>query len=160
MIIESRFVKRMMALVLITSFVVLMVASGAFARDLTKGQTLYVPAYSYIYHGNKGAKINVTTTLSVRNTSREKEIRILRVDYHDTKGKLIRSYIEEPVVMAPLESLRYIVKLDDATGGSGANFIIEWEADSAVDKPIVETIMLGTGASFGFAFLTQAVEVE
>ena len=132
----------------------------AHARIRVNGQTLYVPAYSYIYHGNKNAKLNVTTTLSVRNTSRTQELRIVKVEYYNTEGKLLRSYLKEPITMTPLQSLRYIVNLDDDSGGSGANFIITWEADQAIDAPIVETIMLGTGASFGFAFLTDAVEIE
>lgn len=130
------------------------------ARTMQNGQTLYVPAYSYIYHGNKEAKINLTTTLSIRNTSRAEGIRILSVEFYDTAGKLLRSYLDEPVLMKPLESLRYVVKLDDDEGGSGANFIVKWEADKAVDVPIVESIMLGTGSSYGFAFLTQGVPIE
>lgn len=132
----------------------------ASARTKQNGQILYIPAYSYIYHGNKEAKINLTTTLSVRNTSRTENIRILSVEFYNTDGKLLRSYVDEPVVMKPLQSLRYIVKLDDDEGGSGANFILEWEAENAVDVPIVESIMLGTGSSYGFAFLTQGVPIE
>ena len=130
------------------------------ARTMQNRQTLYVPAYSYIYHGNKEAKINLTTTLSIRNTSRAEGIRVLSVEFYDTAGKLLRSYLDEPVLMKPLESLRYVVKLDDDEGGSGANFIVKWEADKAVDVPIVESIMLGTGSSYGFAFLTQGVPIE
>lgn len=130
------------------------------ARTMQNGQTLYVPAYSYIYHGNKEAKLNLTTTLSIRNTSRAEGIRVLSVEFYDTAGKLLRSYLDEPVLMKPLESLRYVVKLDDDEGGSGANFIVKWEADKAVDVPIVESIMLGTGSSYGFAFLTQGVPIE
>ena len=130
------------------------------ARTMQNGQTLYVPAYSYIYHGNKEAKLNLTTTLSIRNTSRTEGIRVLSVEFYDTAGKLLRSYLDEPVLMKPLESLRYVVKLDDDEGGSGANFIVKWEADKAVDVPIVESIMLGTGSSYGFAFLTQGVPIE
>ncbi|OBQ52684.1 DUF3124 domain-containing protein [Halodesulfovibrio spirochaetisodalis] len=132
----------------------------ASARTRLNGQTLYAPAYSYIYHGNREATINLTTTLSVRNTSRKETIRITSVEYYNTEGKLLRSYLDKPVVMAPLQSIRYIVSLNDDEGGSGANFIVKWEADKAVDVPIVESIMLGTGSSYGFAFLTQAVPIE
>ncbi|SHJ49040.1 DUF3124 domain-containing protein [Halodesulfovibrio aestuarii] len=140
--------------------VVALLPTWASARAMQKEQTLYVPAYSYIYHGNKEAKIKLTTTLSVRNTSRTESIRIVSVDYYDTDGKLLRSYVKEPVVMKPLQSLRYIVSLDDEEGGSGANFVLKWEADKAVDVPIIESIMLGTGSSYGFSFLTQGVPIE
>lgn len=130
------------------------------ARTKQNKQTLYVPAYSYIYHGNKEAKINLTTTLSIRNTSRKEDIRILSVEFYDTDGKLLRSYLEQPVIMKPLQSVRYVVKLDDDSGGSGANFIVKWDAEKAVDVPIIESIMLGTGSSYGFAFLTQGVPIE
>ncbi|MCT4534484.1 DUF3124 domain-containing protein [Halodesulfovibrio sp.] len=134
--------------------------SNGSARTRQNGQTLYVPAYAYIYHGNKEAKINVTTTLSVRNTSRTESIRITSLEFFDTDGKLLRRYDDLPAVMNPLQSLRYVIRLDDDSGGSGANFILKWEADRAVDVPIVESIMLGTGSSYGFAFVSQAVPIQ
>ncbi|MDY0219897.1 MAG: DUF3124 domain-containing protein [Desulfobacterium sp.] len=37
-----------------------------------------------------------------------------------------------------------IVSENDRIGGSGANFIVEWTAETAVNPSIVETIMIGT----------------
>lgn len=155
---KTRYVSWMMGVFLFVAVALSPVISAA--RTMQNGQTLYVPAYSYIYHGNKEAKINLTSTLSIRNTSRTENIRILSVEFYNTGGKLLRSYLDEPVVMTPLQTLRYVVKRDDDEGGSGANFILKWDAAKAVDVPIIESIMLGTGSSYGFAFLTQGVPIE
>ena len=43
-----------------------------------EGQTVYVPAYSHVYHG-AGAPYLLTITLSVRNTSLDSEISVTSV---------------------------------------------------------------------------------
>ena len=140
--------------------VVLANSSLCEARTKLNGQTLYVPVYSHIYFGNKDAKIQLTTTISIRNTSREGTLQIDRVAYYNTEGELIRTYVDKPFTMQPLQSMRYVIKLKDKAGGSGANLIVVWSSEEEIDKPIVEAISLGTGASFGFSFLTDAVEIE
>ena len=145
---------------LIASVLIVASAGVCEARKKLNKQTLYVPVYSHIYFGNRGAKINLTTTISIRNTSRVDSLWIDTVEYYDTEGKLIRTYLDKPMQMKPLQSIKYIIKLNDDTGGSGANFIVSWRADQAIDEPIVEAISLGTGASFGFSFLTDAVAIE
>ncbi len=38
------------------------------------------------------------------------------------------------------------------TGGSGANFIVRWEADSPVSPPVTEGIMISTASQLGISF--------
>jgi hypothetical protein len=79
--------------------------SGVAARAAVRhyqGQTVYVPVYSYIYYGNKPHKINLTATLSVRNTSLAHPIRIMAVRYVDSHGKTVREYVTQPVELASL----------------------------------------------------------
>jgi hypothetical protein len=52
------------------------------------GQTLYVPAYSHIYHQEDQPRL-LTVTLSVRNTDRDNEIVVSTVKYFDTRSSRI-----------------------------------------------------------------------
>jgi len=58
--------------------------------DLSKGQRVYVPAYSHIYSGNKERPFLLTVTLSIRNIDPTQSIKIILVDYYETQGKLLK----------------------------------------------------------------------
>ena len=123
--------------------------------DLSKGQFVYVPAYSHIYSGNKARPFLLTVTLSIRNVDPKYPITLTIVDYYETNGKLLKNYLTEPVSIKPLESLRYIIPERDKAGGSGANFNIVWQADTLVNPPIIETIMIGTQGQQGISFASR-----
>jgi len=118
-------------------------AQATRATDLSQGQTIYVPAYSHIYVGNREQPFLLTITLSIRNTDARYPVTITTADYYDTKGKRIRKYLEKPVSLGPWESIRYVVPQKDKSGGSGANFVVEWNSEKAVNPLLVETIMVG-----------------
>jgi hypothetical protein len=118
------------------------------------GRAVYVPAYSHIY-SRGGQPFLLEVTLSVRNTDPELPIRIDRVRYHDTQGSLIRELGEAPLTLAPLQTASYLVEKRDIAGGSGANFIVEWSADEAVNPPIVETVMIGVDTSHNLSFTSR-----
>lgn len=122
---------------------------------LSKGQIIYVPAYSHIYSGNREQPFLLTVTLSIRNIDPKHQIKITAVDYYETQGKLLKKYLDTPVLLNPLESLRYIVPEIDKSGGSGANFIVEWKSEKYINPPIVETIMIGTQNQQGISFTSR-----
>ncbi len=122
---------------------------------LSDGQTIYVPAYSHIYSGNREQPFLLTVTLSIRNIDPKHQIKITIVDYYETQGKLLKKYVEKPVIIDPLESLRYVIPERDKAGGSGANFIVEWKSDKFVNPPIVESIMIGTKSNQGVSFTSR-----
>ena len=65
-------------------FFVFSVAFQVQAKDcyeLSKGQTLYVPAYSHIYIGNKANLYQLTVTLSIRNIDPLNPITLTVVDF-------------------------------------------------------------------------------
>lgn len=126
---------------------------------LSKGQILYVPAYSHIYIGNKETPFLLTITLSIRNIDPKHQIEITLVDYYETQGKLLERHIDKPIVLEALKSLRYVIPERDKKGGSGANFIIEWRSDRFVNPPIVESIMIGTQSSQGISFTSRGQEI-
>jgi hypothetical protein len=124
-------------------------------NGLSEGQTVYVPAYSHIYMGNREKPFLLTVTLSIRNIDPRHRITITTVDYYKTLGTRVEKKIEKPVILNPLESIRYIIPESDSTGGSGANFIVKWESDRPVNPPILESIMIGTQNQQGISFSSR-----
>lgn len=122
---------------------------------LSIGQAIYVPAYSHIYSGDREKQFLLTVTLSIRNIDPKHQIIITAVDYYESRGKLLKKYLDKPITLYPLESLRYIVPQSDETGGSGANFMVEWKSDKFVNPPIVESIMIGTQSQQGISFTSR-----
>src|SRR5512139_3072136 len=84
---------------------------------LSKGQTVYVPAYSHVLIGDHPLEFNLATTLSVRNTDTKQEITVRKVSYFDSNGKLIRAMLTEPVRLKPLASTSFFIKETDTSGG-------------------------------------------
>ena len=133
--------------------------AAATQLELSKGQRVYVPAYSHIYSGNKERPFQLTVTLSIRNIDPTNTIKVTLVNYYETQGKLLESYIDKTIKLNPLESLRYVIPERDKSGGSGANFIVEWHSDKYVNRPIIESIMIGTQSSQGVSFSSRGREI-
>jgi len=127
--------------------------------ELSKGQHIYVPAYSHIYSGDREKPFLLTVTLSIRNIDPNHQIKITVVDYYETQGKLLKKYIDKPTILNPLESLRYVIPEKDKSGGSGANFMVKWQSDKFVNPPIIESIMIGTQSQQGVSFTSRGQEV-
>ncbi len=127
--------------------------------ELSKGQILYVPAYSHIYSGNRENPFLLTVTLSIRNIDSRHQIKVTLVDYYETQGKLLKKLIDKPIILNPLESLRYVIPERDKSGGSGANFLVEWQSEKLINPPIVESIMIGTQSTQGISFTSRGKEI-
>ncbi len=128
--------------------------------ELSKGQTLYVPAYSHIYIGHKGTPYMLAVTLSIRNIDPVMSLTLTTVDYHDTEGVLIKKNLTTPVVLKPMASTRFVIPAPDKTGGSGANFIVKWSSMDPMNAPIVESIMIGTQSQQGISFTSRGQEIK
>jgi hypothetical protein len=122
---------------------------------LSHGQTIYVPAYSHIYSGDRERPFLLTVTLSIRNIDPNNLIKVTTVDYYETQGNLLKKFLSKPVVLKPLESIRYVIPERHKAGGSGANFIVEWKSDKSVNPPIVESVMIGTQSQQGISFTSR-----
>lgn len=145
------------------SILTILSATEAIAADSSvksTGQTVYVPAYSHIYHGNREAKLLLSVTLSIRNIDPENSISISVVDYYETAGKLLKHFIGKPITLGPLGSERYIIPQNDASGGSGANFIVVWQAEAPTNPPIIETVMIGTQSQLGISFTSRGQSLQ
>ena len=111
--------------------------------SLSTGQTVYVPIYSHIYSGLKGRPFNLAATLSIRNTDPKHPISLISVKFYDSEGKLLKTYLDNPLEIKAMASTRYILTESDAAGGSGANFLVKWTSKTKVNPPLIEGVMIG-----------------
>ena len=134
--------KRLLALTIL----VFGATTSAMAGDeLSAGQTLYLPVYSKIWHGDRiegKEPIDrlVSALVSVRNTSLKTPIRITSARYFSTEGKLLKEYLPTPTTIGTMGTLELFVERKESDGGSGANFIIQWDSTSPTNPPMVEAV--------------------
>lgn len=125
--------------------------------SLVKGST-YLSIYSEIYDRSEKGTHSLTATASLRNISSKDSVYILRTDYFDTKGKLIRTYFKEPIFIRPLETIHIVIDQDDMHGGTGANFTFEWATKKNIHEPLFEAVMISTTGQQGISFTTHGVK--
>jgi len=137
------------------------------AEELSQGQTLYLPIYSHIWHGNKivdgkyPIKSQVSALVSIRNTSLKTPIRITTARYYSTDGKLLREFLAKPVEIGAMGTLELFVERKESEGGSGANFIIQWDAASTTNPPVVEAVHADIkGGGPALTFITTAKPIR
>lgn len=126
----------------------LLSALPAWAGDApvtSRGQSVYVPVYSHIRHGNLDGKgqpqvLQLSSMLSIRNTDPQQSLSIQSVRYYDTDGKLIREYQTEPRRLGAMASTDVFIEHKDDVGGSGANFVVRWSAERPISEPIIEVV--------------------
>jgi hypothetical protein len=134
------------------------------ARPLSSGQSLYLPIYSHMLYGNLGKKgtashVLLSALVSIRNTDPRRPLRVLSAKYYDTNGKLLGERVAQPVAVPPFGTLELFVELNDASGGSGANFVIRWDAEAAINPPLVESLHANMDGGKAVVFMTQAVPI-
>ncbi len=127
--------------------------------ELSKKQNIYVPAYSHIYFGNRERTFLLAITLSIRNIDPKNSMKIVTVDYYESQGSLLKKFLNKPITLRPLESTRYIIPENEKVGGSGANFIVQWESDKFINPPIVESIMIGAQSGQGISFTSRGTVI-
>lgn len=126
------------------------------ANDLqiVTGQSIYVPAYTEIFFQSAARTFQLTVTLAIHNTDPQNSIIIQSVRFYDTDGTQITDYVEEPLRLAPLATTGFVVESSPDNAGWGANFIVEWGAETPVYEPVVEAVMIGTQGSQGISLIS------
>jgi hypothetical protein len=119
---------------------------------------IYAPAYSHVYYQG-GSPYPLETTLSLRNVDSDQPVYVGSVAYYDTNGERVRSFVERTIKLKPLQTIEFLVERQDSTGGSGANFLVEWMSDEDVDELLVETVMVGTLGTQGICFSKNGIEI-
>lgn len=132
------------------------IGGAAIGIKKSKGQTVYAPAYSFVYYGDKARTFNLTTTLAIRNTDATHAIVLTSVDYYDSNGKLVKNYLKSPLEIPPLASTSYLVEESDVRGGATPSFIVMWKTATEVIAPLIETIMIGAASMQGISFVSPS----
>ncbi|MCE2572031.1 DUF3124 domain-containing protein [Motilimonas eburnea] len=117
--------------------------------------TTYVPSYSHIYVDD-GQPVLLAATLTLRNTDKKYPLLINSVEYYDTQGKLVKSYLSNPIKVAPMATAEFLSEKRDIAGGVGANFYVSWSADEASSRPIFEAVMVGEHKGSRISFTSRA----
>lgn len=119
----------------------------------------YVSAYSHAYSGS-GEPVLFAITLSVRNVDPSHPLVLTRVDYHATEGHRVRAMLEQRRTLPPLGTAEFFIPREDESGGSGANFVVEWEIAAGGRRPLAEAVMLGSTGPIGYSFVTTGVDAS
>jgi len=120
----------------------------------------YLSVYSQIYSETEHKKHNLTTMVSLRNTSDLDTIYLLKAEYFDTHGKSVRTYFENDLFLAPMETVEIVIDESDTSGGTGSNFIIEWKIPKNCPEPLFEGLMSSMMGQQGLSFTTQSVRIK
>ena len=123
---------------------------------------IYVPVYSSLYLGvvHRVQTVELAATVSVRNVSDQHSITLDVVRYYDSNGKQIRDYVDKPSALPPMGSVEFVIQRSDKVGGPGANFLIRWHSDAAVDEPLAEAVMVGQSGDAGISFVSRGRKVS
>ena len=121
----------------------------------THRASVYVPAYSSIRVASGRTVVQLATTLSIHNPARDRPLILERIDYHNTEGQLVQTYLDRPVALKPFGVLEIFVPAEDTRGGAGANFLVDWAADGPMLEPVIEAVMIGTYGSTSYSFVSQ-----
>ena len=123
----------------------------------TNKTTIYVPIYSHIYILNGTRPINLAATLSIRSTDFSDSIFILKVDYFNSKGQLIKKYLNKTLLLKPMHSAEFVVEEFNTEGGAGAYFIINCSGTKSENNLLVQAIMVSQTRSLGITFKTEGI---
>lgn len=126
---------------------------------LVSGET-YLSIYSQIYSSKEKRTHDLTATVSARNTNNLDSVYIEKVEYYNTAGKLIKTFIEEPVYIAPMETIEIVLSEDNLKGGTGANFLFYWKKKKRTPEPFFEAVMISTSGQQGISFTTQGRRIK
>jgi hypothetical protein len=137
-------------------------AGSAFSAEVStsRGQTLYVAAYSHVFTGPRANPYNLAITLAVRNTDLSQRILITAIDYYDNNGRLVRKYAPSPIALSQLASNFTHLEEKDTSGGFAPKFIVKWEAAKQVTPPIIEAIMIGATSGQGISFVNHGQVIQ
>lgn len=133
----------------------LLVGSAAGEVRLIRGQTLYVPCYTSFMSGSHA--FEAKPTVFIHNTDQNNPINIVRMDFFNTHGKLVEKYLQQPRKLNANSATRINMKeFLKGEEGSGAHFIIQWQAENKVVEPLVQTWFVGAVGTRGYSYTSPA----
>jgi len=130
------------------------------SSSIVKEETVYVPVYSSVYFKDSTSLYNLTATLNIRNVDISGELYLKEIDYHNSKGELVKKFIHKILRVKPLETFDLVIAENDISGGTGASFIVKWFSKSSIQSPVVEAVMISTRQGVGLSFITTGKVIQ
>lgn len=127
--------------------------------SLILGNT-YLSVYSQIYSQSEHRTQDLTVTVSMRNINLRDTVYVFKATYFDTHGKEIRSYLINPIFLAPMETAEIVIDEVDKEGGTGANFLFDWKVAKNANEPFFEAVMISTSGQQGLSFTTNGKRIK
>lgn len=154
--------RRILSIALTAAAIAVLALPALAGRTLStaKGQKVYVPVYSHVYHGTKNRPYNLSALLSIRNVDIRHAITVKYVHYYNDEGTVVETFFEKGVLIPPMATKEVHIPERDMKGGSGANFTVRWEASTDVAVPIIQAVMIGTASTQGISFVCDGVVIE
>ncbi|MEO1231798.1 MAG: DUF3124 domain-containing protein [Myxococcota bacterium] len=104
--------------------------------------------------------LGFTITLTVHNTSLDRELHVPSIMYVDREGAPQRAFLSEPLRLGPLAAKNFSLQPKTYAEGNGAAFLVKWEGPEGIPNPLIEALMLTTEGQQGISFITRGQEVE
>lgn len=133
---------------------------------LSAGQSVYLPIYSHLYHGELNPKTGkpsqtlVSAHVSIRSTDPTTAMKVVSARYYDTDGRLLREFLPKAQLIPPFGTYELYLPRSDSSGGSGANFIIDWVADKPINPPLVEALHADIREARTLLFITTGRPIQ
>ncbi len=135
-------------------------AANISSKDSLETGETYLSIYSQIYNRNERGRHNLTAVASLRNTSSTNTIYLTKAIYYDSHGKAIRTYFDFPIYLAPMETEEIVIDEIDVEGGTGSNFIFDWQKGKSTTEPLFEGVMTSVMGQTGLSLITQGKRLK
>lgn len=120
----------------------------------------YLSVYSSVYMHSENDFKEFSSTVSIRNINKQDTIYINKIEYFNTQGKLVKSFIDNSIYIAPMETVEIVIELSDTEGGTGANFVFDWSILPGANEPLFEAVMISGVGNKGFGFVTHGKKIN
>ncbi|MDT0603330.1 DUF3124 domain-containing protein [Thalassotalea castellviae] len=120
----------------------------------------YLSVYSAVYLHSESDFKELSSTVSIRNINKQDTIYINKIEYFNTQGQLVKSFLENSIYIAPMETVEIVIELSDTEGGTGANFVFDWSIKPDSNEPLFEAVMISAVGNKGFGFVTHGKKIN
>tara|TARA_R110001583_G_scaffold36536_6_gene120306 strand:+ start:93511 stop:94062 length:552 start_codon:yes stop_codon:yes gene_type:complete len=128
--------------------------------DSLESGVSYLSVSSQLYSLSEHKAHNFTITASIRNISLTDTMYITKAKYLDTNAKPLHTYFNQPIFVAPLETLEIVIDEVYHDKSTGASFIFDWKIKPKSKEPVFEGIMISTYGNQGLSFTTQGQRID
>ena len=120
------------------------------AEQARKGVAVYLPAVGSM-RSSSGQELLLETRLSVRNTDPQASLQITTARAFDREGRELASLLTRPQEVGPMQALLLPLHSNADQASTArleiASFVLEWSADGAINRPLIEAILIGKSGS-------------